>query len=309
MKKAIRCLIVLALVLSTNIGPVNAAGREKGNPTADYSHDGIILADGSKVHCNEYATLFFLNGTLITDYEIIIQNGRTLVPVRLMAQELGASVDWNGDDRLVTIAKPQREIVLGINSKVAFVNGKEIDLDCPAIIHKNLAYVPLRFVAENLEATVTYSAQWTTPEFTYYYDTQMPISPVDTIIRDFANIIVDEKYDFSSSPSAEEARRTTQGICLDGLKHFSENMRGNLVKANEDPNRFDADFQNIKKEIERMIYIGEVSRFYKYTIGPYDILFDRISHKAYFVIYSSSTIVKEIDIDDPGLYMPVFIVG
>ncbi len=58
-----------------------------------------------------------------------------------------------------------------------------------------------------------------------------------------------------------------------------------------------------------MMYIGEVSRFYKFTIGPYDILFDRINHKIFFVIYSSSTTVKEVKINDSGLYLPIFIVG
>lgn len=86
-------------------------------------------------------------------------------------------------------------------------------------------------------------------------------------------------------------------------------MSGNLASLNEDPNRFYDDFKGIEKEINRMMYIGEVSRFYKFTIGPYDILFDRINHKIFFVIYSSSTTVKEVNINDPGLYLPIFIVG
>ncbi|WP_313756281.1 copper amine oxidase N-terminal domain-containing protein [Tissierella sp.] len=250
-----------------------------------------------------------MNGTIITDYEIIIRSDKALVPVRLIAQELGASVDWNGSNRVVTITKSQKEIVLAIDSNVASVNGIEIDLDYPAIIYQDLTYVPLRFVAENLDATVRYSPRELSSEFTYYYDTQMPVSPPGTIVRDFANIIIDEKYNFSDSITKEEAMKKTQQICLEGLENFSKILRENLVKSNENPNQLDDDFKGIKKEIDRMMYIGEVSRFYKFTIGPYDILFDRINHKIFFVIYSSSTTVKEVNINDPGLYLPIFIVG
>ena len=307
MKKAVSCIIMTMLILCTNISLVNASYIEKGNPAAIYS-DRIILSNGNEVDLNEYTTLLFLNGTLITDYEIIIRNDRALVPVRLIAQELGASVDWNESNRVVSITKSQKEIVLAIDSNVAFVNGIEINLDYPAIIYKDLTYVPLRFVAENLDATVHYSpGQSLSPKYTYYYDTQMPVSPANTIIRNFANIIIDQKYDFSDLITKEEAMKKTQEICLEGLENFTKSMRENLVNLNENPNR--NEFKVIKKEIDRMMYIGEVSRFYKFTIGPYDILFDRINHKIFFVIYSSGTTVKEVDINDTGLYLPIFIVG
>ncbi len=260
------------------------------------------------VAAEAYDTLLFLNGTLINDYEIIIRNDRALVPVRLIAQELGASVDWNGSNKVVTITKSQKEIVLTINNNVAFVNGIEFDLDYPAIIYQDLTYVPLRFVAENLDAMVHYSPG-ISPEFTYYYETQMPVSPADTIVRSFANIIIDEKYDFSDSRTKEEALKKTQAICLAGLENFSKSMRENLANSNGNPNQLDGDFKGIEKEIDRMMYIGEVSRFYKFTIGPYDILFDRMNDNIFFVIYSSGTTIKEVNINDPGLYLPAFIVG
>ena len=58
-----------------------------------------------------------------------------------------------------------------------------------------------------------------------------------------------------------------------------------------------------------MIYIGEVSKFYRYTLGPYDVLYDRTDGKIYFQIYSGETIIKEMDVNDPDLYMGIFIIG
>ena len=268
--------------------------------------DTILMLNGQLTDAN--STLLFINGTLIADYEIIIRNGRALAPLGLISKEFGASADWDGIKREVRITKHRTEIDLTIDSDIAFVNGVETELDCPAILYKDSVYAPLRFVAENLGALVQYSSRLS-PEHTYYHDTQMPVSPANTIIRDYANILIDEKHNFSGSVTMEEAMIKTRKICLEGLDNFFQKLRANLADSNENPDRFNGEYEIIKREINRMLYIGEVSRFYKFTIGPYDILFDRINAKIYFIIYSSGTIVKEVDINDAGLFMPVFIVG
>ena len=309
MKEAISCLITTMLIFCSNTTFVNASDIAKGNPTAIYSSDRIILSNGNEVDLNESATLLFLNGTLIAGYEIIIRNDRALVPLRLIAHELGAYVDWDGSNRVVKITKSQKEIVLTIDSNAAFINEIKIGLDYPAIIYKDLTYVPLRFVAENLDATVHYSTRLS-PEYTYYYDTMSVVSPAGTFVRRFANIIIDEKYDFSDSITVEEAMKKTQKICLEGLEVFTRNLRESIFEtSNEYPYWLDSDFEGIRKEIIRMLYIGEVSRFYKFTIGPYDILYDRINDKIFFIIHSSDTIIEEVDIYNTALYIPVFIVG
>lgn len=46
----------------------------------------------------------FANGNQITlDVPATIENGRTLVPVRVISESLGATVNWNGTSRTVTI--------------------------------------------------------------------------------------------------------------------------------------------------------------------------------------------------------------
>ena len=46
-----------------------------------------------------------------------------------------------------------------IGQSVAYVNGKAVYLDAPALIESNRTYLPLRFVAENLDATVLWDAK------------------------------------------------------------------------------------------------------------------------------------------------------
>lgn len=93
------------------------------------------------------------------------------------------------------------------------------------------------------------------------------------------------------------------------MNNFSEKLISKIEASNGDVESIKKDISNIRNSINKMIYIGEVSKYYKFTIGLYDVLLDRISGKMYFVIYSSDTLIREIDINDPGLYMPIFIVG
>ena len=95
------------------------------------------------------------NGKIIkSDVAPFIQNDRTMVPIRFISETLGYEVGWNNDARLVTVKGKDTSIELKIDSKKAKVNGKDLELDAPAIIKSERTFVPLRFVAENLKAEV-----------------------------------------------------------------------------------------------------------------------------------------------------------
>jgi hypothetical protein len=128
-----------------------AEGLSFGNPSAlddllsiDYYYDSIILEDDTAIEIPSGYTALFINGTLVTEYEAIIRNDRSLVPVRLINEELGAAVGWDGVKREVTIDKGDTGILLSIDKDKALVNGKQTMLDYPAIICKDRTYVPLR---------------------------------------------------------------------------------------------------------------------------------------------------------------------
>jgi len=46
----------------------------------------------------------------------IMQNGRTLVPLRLISESLGAAVKWNAQNKTVSISKADRSIELHIDN-------------------------------------------------------------------------------------------------------------------------------------------------------------------------------------------------
>lgn len=105
----------------------------------------------------EKSVVVFYNEEAIEfDSPAIIEDGRTLVPFRAFLEKLGATVEWNEEDRVVTAKHGDKEIVLTIGSKIAVVNGEEVELDKEAKIVEDRTLVPLRFISENFGFNVEF---------------------------------------------------------------------------------------------------------------------------------------------------------
>ena len=100
---------------------------------------------------------------LKTDVPAFILGGRTLVPVRVVSERLGALVNWKEDTMQVQIENGTKAITLSVGSAEATVNGRTISL--PDGVAPTLAktggqqprtMVPLRFVSEQLGASVSF---------------------------------------------------------------------------------------------------------------------------------------------------------
>jgi len=97
----------------------------------------------------------------------IDENGRTLVPVRFVAESLGAKVGWESKTQTVPITRDDQSIVLTIDQNVVQVDGKAVTLDTKAILSGGRTFVPLRFVSEVLGAKV----DWDNPTDTVFIKT------------------------------------------------------------------------------------------------------------------------------------------
>ncbi len=85
-----------------------------------------------------------------------IKDGRTLVPIRFIAEAFGAEVQWDGTTKTVRIYLNSKniKIILQINNKIAYVNENKIILDVPPLIKDGRTFVPIRFIAESFGAEV-----------------------------------------------------------------------------------------------------------------------------------------------------------
>lgn len=108
--------------------------------------DAFRLATGIRIR---------LEGELLKiDTQPVNVNGRILLPMRALFEALGATVNWDAKTRSVTASKGDISLKLTLDSKEAVVNGKNITLDVAPTLHQSKTLVPVRFVAESLNAKV-----------------------------------------------------------------------------------------------------------------------------------------------------------
>lgn len=297
MKKFLSFVLVFMLVLSMSMNISMAKLDETGAKEISFGtsrgpEDAIIrIADKTYPIKNE--TILFINGEIIPEAEVVIDGGKAMLPLRLIAEKLGYELGWNGAEKKVTLKKADKSIDIATTKNEM------------AKLIKDTTYVTCDFVEKNLAESAVVTERLG-DDFKKFYETNMAITQDKTIERSLRNVIIDEKHEYKDNLSSDDAMKLVKEKCLEGLKNFAKTLK---EKVKDEPNRFDDDIKLIEKDINRMIYIGEVSKFYRYTIGPYDVLYDRTDGKIYFQIYSAESLIKEMDVNDPNLYMGIFIVG
>ena len=108
-----------------------------------------------------------VNGTnVLLDQSAITLNGRTVVPARFIAENLGASVGWNERTETVTILHDDTVIEIVIDDPIAKVNGRSVLLDQSATVLNGRTVVPAHFIAESLGAAVDWNEQTRTVTIT-----------------------------------------------------------------------------------------------------------------------------------------------
>lgn len=130
----------------------------------------------------------WMNGSYIqTDVDPFIESGRTLVPVRVITENLGYQVDWDGENQLVSIFSMDdigfvtKFLALGIDDPKAHIlnpdymnklwnSAEEIDpeeyknnvtikiLDVAPKLVNARTFVPIRFIAEEFNVAVDWDA-------------------------------------------------------------------------------------------------------------------------------------------------------
>jgi len=89
------------------------------------------------------------------DEEPYIENARTFVPIRFIAEALNVDkILWNDERKTATLANDSKTIELTLGSNIAKVNGKEVELDAPISVYEGRTFVPVRFVSEIFECIV-----------------------------------------------------------------------------------------------------------------------------------------------------------
>lgn len=101
-----------------------------------------------------------VNGSNVEfDQPPVIENERTLVPLRAIFEALDAEVDWDGETRTVTAQKNSVKISLTVDNDEMKVGEQSITLDTPAKIINDRTMIPVRAVSEALECKVEWDGE------------------------------------------------------------------------------------------------------------------------------------------------------
>lgn len=86
----------------------------------------------------------------------VIINDRTYLPVRIITEALGASVEWIQSEQKVIVRSEEAEITLKIGSNKYTIDGSEYNMDTAPVIINDSTMLPIRFIAEALNCDVDY---------------------------------------------------------------------------------------------------------------------------------------------------------
>lgn len=153
-------LAILALGYSVSLTTVQAAAQTYNNITVTVDWDELKF-----------------------DVPPQIIEGRTMVPLRAIFEALDAQVEWDGVTRTVTGYRKDTVVSLVVDSKIATLNGKKVELDVPAIVVSGRTLVPVRFISESLGAKVTWDARLRKVEILTQDVIQIPDSNFEKVIR------------------------------------------------------------------------------------------------------------------------------
>lgn len=105
-----------------------------------------------------------------TDQPAVIVDSRTMVPVRVVAETLGCTVDWEAETKTAIFEQKGLTLSMVIGENELKVSDGEdtysVDIDVPAVIINSRTMVPIRFLSENFGFGVEWEAETKTVNVT-----------------------------------------------------------------------------------------------------------------------------------------------
>ena len=125
--------------------------------------DGQTLTTQSSIYINNSSpdiTVEISGDPVAFDQEPILYNSRTLVPMRKIFEELGATVSWDADTQTATGKRGDRTVKITVGQKKMYVNGREYTLDTSPVVVAGRTLVPVRAVAEGMGCEVEWDGRY-----------------------------------------------------------------------------------------------------------------------------------------------------
>lgn len=234
--------------------------------------------------------LWIEGGYVVSDVNPIIENNRTLVPIRIISETLGFEVFWNPTDRKILIQGVDQDgskaSYLFQIDKTSYINNElnqSFTMDVAPKIENNRTYVPIRLIAELFDKkvdwdlahrTVIIGEGYVPPEENIYkYPINEQLANVKENAARISGVDMETVYATVDMAAYSDAEiEILNSILKDLLKYLGQN---NLLY---NPDKYYADFdlerqtavQNyiIENELDGTMVILESRGYYiNYTYG------------------------------------------
>lgn len=97
--------------------------------------------------------------TLRMDVAPEVRNQRTMVPIRAVAEALGADVEWLPESDQILLKRANTKVVMTLHSTTALVNEEEVEMDVAPYATEGRTMLPARYVAEFLGQRVEWNGR------------------------------------------------------------------------------------------------------------------------------------------------------
>ncbi|SHJ92972.1 stalk domain-containing protein [Tepidibacter formicigenes] len=270
-KKNIITTTLLGAILATSISPIFAIEKNLYQPVPTlYVQDKTINVniDGKDI--------------IFPDEKPVIFDGRTIVPVNFIVENLGAKITLDKNKKIVNIETEYTDIKMTIEDKEVLIYHKydltgepeKIELDVPAKVINDKIYIPLRFIS----SVVGYNIIWNENNQTVILnksnenEIKLKENPTTGYIWNYDienKDIVEVVFDTFKSYSKENEEANICGMGgehvwkLKGLKEGTTIIKFNLYR----------DFEGKEKSIDTKEYVVNVSSQLELSIKEKDNVF------------------------------------
>lgn len=144
-------------IYETSTSTTNTSTSTTSTTTTTTSTTSGTTTGRQQVELRIDSNLAYVDGVLqVLDASPTSIDGVTMVPLRFVADYLGATTAYDTVTASVTVKLGTKEIVLWVDSAMAKVNGAFVSMNAETANINNRLMIPVRFVSQNLGAQVSW---------------------------------------------------------------------------------------------------------------------------------------------------------
>lgn len=149
------------VILPTTIFWNGEAGVAEATANLGSGHYALLWdpsASGSNLSTmgGEDVRLFVNYNQVFSQVDPFIYQGRSMVPIGVITQNLGAQLTWFSEDQHAEILTDKHKVEIWVGNNRAVKDGTIVTVQVPPMIVGNRTFVPLSFISQAIDADVVW---------------------------------------------------------------------------------------------------------------------------------------------------------